>query len=1076
MTKITESAIEEFAIELLQQLGYQHIYAPDIDPDSKTPERQSFEEVLLLNRLRQSIARINPTIPEDAREDAIKQLLRLNSPELIANNETFHRMLTEGITVSYRKDGSERGDLVWLVDFKNPENNEFIVANQFTVIENNINKRADVILFVNGLPLVVMELKNPADENATLQSAFRQIQTYKQAIPSLFTYNEINVISDGLEAKAGSLSADFGRFSTWKSPDLKKELPQRLSQLEIIIKAMLNRFTLLDLVRHFIVFEKSKKVDKESGLTSILTIKKLAAYHQYYAVNRAVESTLRASGFARNAINKTLPLMVAEAPESYGLADVNSQPSGDKKAGVIWHTQGAGKSLSMVFFAGKIILAMDNPTIVVITDRNDLDDQLFDTFASSKQLLRQEPVQAQDREHLKKLLSVSSGGVIFTTIQKFQPDEGNIYPTLTDKRNVIVIVDEAHRTQYGFKAKTIDAKDEQGKITGKKVVYGFAKYLRDALPNATYIGFTGTPIEKEDKNTPAVFGNYVDIYDIAQAQEDGATVKIYYESRLAKIELSDEGKKLIKELDEELEKEDLSETQKAKAKWTQLEALIGSKDRISKIAKDIVTHFEQRQEVFEGKAMIVTMTRQIAARLYDEIIKLRPNWHSDDLKRGTIKVVMTSASSDGPEIAKHHTTKEQRYILSERMKNPEDELKLVIVCDMWLTGFDVPCLHTMYLDKPMKGHTLMQAIARVNRVYKDKPGGLIVDYLGIASDLKEALSFYSDSGGKGDPAVLQEQAVELMLQKLEIVSQMFYGFNYKKYFTADTSAKLSIILAAEEHILGLENGRKRYIDEVTALSKAFSIAIPHEQAMAIKDEVAFFQAVKARLVKFDSTGTGKTDEEIETAIRQVIDKALVTDKVIDIFDAAGIKKPDISVLSEDFLLEVKNMEHKNIALEVLKKLLNDEIKARMKKNLVQSRTLMEMLEDSIKKYHNKVITAVEVIEELIQLSKDIKKMDKEAEEMGLSEYEYAFYTAIADNKSARELMQKEQLRELAVVIYEKVKQNTSIDWTIKESVRAKLRVIVKRTLKKYGYPPDMQELATETVIKQAEMIAEELTK
>lgn len=1076
MTKITESDIEEFAIGLLEQLGYQHIYAPNIDPDSENPERKTFDEVLLLERLRKAVERINPTIPADAREDAIKQLFRLNSPELIANNEAFHRMLTEGIKVTYRKEGVDRGDLVWLIDFKNPENNEFIVANQFTVVENNINKRPDVILFVNGLPLVVIELKNPADENATLQSAFRQIQTYKQAIPNLFTYNEIIVISDGLEAKAGSLSADFNRFMAWKSYDGKKDASHLINQLEILLNGMLDKRTLLDIIRHFIVFDKSKKEDKETGVTTIQTIKKLASYHQYYAVNKAVESTLRAAGFLSSAINQTPSSMVAEAPENYGLASVNSQPPGDKKGGVIWHTQGAGKSLSMVFFTGKIVLTMDNPTVVVITDRNDLDDQLFDTFAASKQLLRQEPIQAQNRAHLKELLNVASGGVIFTTIQKFQPDEGNFYPVLSDRQNIIVIVDEAHRTQYGFKAKTIDEKDEQGNIIGKKIVYGFAKYIRDALPNATYIGFTGTPIEKEDRNTPAVFGNYIDIYDIAQAQEDGATVKIYYESRLAKISLSDEGKKLIKEFDEELKQEDLSETQKAKAKWTQLEALVGSKSRIRQIAKDIITHFEQRQEVFEGKGMIVTMSRRIAADLYDEIIKIKPEWHSDELKRGAIKVVITSASSDGPEIAKHHTTKEQRRVLAERMKDPEDELKLVIVCDMWLTGFDVPCLHTMYLDKPMKGHTLMQAIARVNRVYKDKPGGLIVDYLGIASDLKEALSFYSDSGGKGDPAVVQEQAVSLMLEKLEIVSQIFYGFKYDHYFTADTSTKLSIILAAEEHILSLEDGRKRYIDEVTALSKAFSIAIPHEQAMAVKEEVAFYQAVKARLVKFDSTGTGKTDEEIETAIKQVIDQALVTEKVIDIFDAAGIKKPDISVLSEEFLLEVKNMEHKNIALEVLKKLLNDEIKARVKKNLVQSRTLMEMLEESIKKYHNKVITAVEVIEELIQLSKEIKKLDKEPQEIGLSEYEYAFYTAIADNKSARELMQKEKLRELAVVLYEKVKQNTSIDWTIKESVRAKLRVIVKRTLRKYGYPPDMEQLATETVLKQAELIADELTR
>jgi type I restriction enzyme R subunit len=1076
-TKITESEIEKFAIDLLERQGYRYIYAPDIAPDSDTPERERFEDVLLLERLRKAVGRINPDIPADAREDAIRQVRRLNSPELISNNEAFHRMLTEGINVSYRKDGADRGDLVWLVDFNDPENNDFLVANQFTVVENDKNKRPDIILFVNGLPLVVIELKNPADENATVRSAFRQFQTYKQTIPSLFAYNGFMVISDGLEARSGSLSAGFTRFMTWKSSDGRGEASPLIGQLETLIKGMLEKTTLLDIIRHFIVFEKSKKEDSTTGIITIQTVKKLASYHQYYAVNRAVESTLRASGYAaKENWDWDTSGIHYESPESYGLPGVKKQPVGDRKGGVIWHTQGSGKSLTMVFYTGKIVLAMDNPTLVVITDRNDLDDQLFDTFAASKQLLRQEPVQAENRDHLKQLLNVASGGIVFTTIQKFQPEEGNVYPKLSDRENIIVIADEAHRTQYGFKAKNVDVKDEQGNVIGKKIVYGFAKYTRDALPNATFLGFTGTPIEKTDVNTPVVFGNYVDIYDISQSVEDGATVKIYYESRLAKVTLSNEGKKLVAELDEELDKEDLAETQKIKAKWTQLEALIGSESRIKQIAQDIVTHFEQRQEVFEGKGMIVTMSRRIAADLYDEIIRIKPEWHSDDLRKGVIKVVMTSASSDGPKISKHHTTKDQRRTLAERMKDPEDELKLVIVRDMWLTGFDVPCLHTMYIDKPMKGHTLMQAIARVNRVYKDKPGSLIVDYLGIASDLKEALSFYSDSGGKGDPAVLQEKAVQLMLEKLEIVSQMFYGFTFDDYFEADTSRKLSIILEAEEHILGLENGKKRYIDEVTALSKAFSLAIPHEQAMDVKDEISFYQAVKARLVKFDGTGTGKTDEEIETAIRQVIDKALVTEQVIDVFDAAGIKKPDISILSEDFLLEVRNMEHKNLALEVLKKLLNDEIRARTKKNLIQSRSLMEMLENSIMKYHNKVLTAAEVIEELIKLSKEIKRMDKEPQEMGLSEFEYAFYTAIADNESAREVMQKEKLRELAVVLFEKVKQNASIDWTIKESVRAKLKVIVKRTLRQYGYPPDMQALATETVLKQAELIADEITK
>jgi type I restriction enzyme R subunit len=1065
MAKLTESEIETLAIERLQALGFDYIYGPDIAPDSANPERESFAEVLLLSRLRNAVARINPTLPAAALDEAIKVVQRISSPELLANNEAFHRLLTEGVNVSYQKDGNTRGDLVWLVDFTNPDNNEFVVANQFTIIENNQNKRPDIILFVNGLPLVVIELKNAADENTTLTSAYRQLETYKQAIPSLFTYNGFVVISDGLEAKAGSISAGLSRFMAWKSADGKTDASHLVSQLETLINGMLNKATLLDLIRHFIVFEKSSREDPKTGQISISTVKKLAAYHQYYAVNAAVISTLRATAEAAG---------VAQTPSNYGLPDVRTQPRGDRKAGVVWHTQGSGKSLSMVFYTGKIVLALDNPTILVITDRNDLDDQLFDTFAASSQLLRQEPKQVEDRQQLKELLKVASGGVIFTTIQKFQPEEGNVYETLSERRNIVVIADEAHRTQYGFKAKTVDDKNAAGDVIGQKIVYGFAKYMRDALPFATYLGFTGTPIESTDVNTPAVFGNYVDIYDIAQAVEDGATVRIYYESRLAKVQLSDEGRKLVAELDEELDQDELTETQKAKTRWTQIEALIGSEKRIQNIAQDIVTHFTQRQEVFAGKGMIVSMSRRIAAALYAEIIKLKPEWHSDDLSKGAIKVVMTASSSDGPQLAKHHTTKQQRRNLAERMKDPDDELKLVIVRDMWLTGFDAPSMHTLYIDKPMKGHNLMQAIARVNRVYKDKPGGLVVDYLGIAADLKQALSFYSDAGGKGDPAETQEQAVEMMLEKLEVVENMYHGFAYKDYFHADTSKKLSLILAAEEHILNIEDGKKRYINEVTILSQTFAIAIPHEKAMDVKDEVAFFQAVKARLAKFDGTGEGKTNEEIETTIRQVIDKALVSEQVIDIFDAAGIKKPDISILSDEFLLELKNYEHKNIALEVLKKLLNEEIKVRERLNVVQGRSLMEMLQNSIKRYQNKIITAAELMDELIKISKEIVHGDSEAERLKLSPLEFAFYTAVANNDSAKELMQQDKLRELAVVLLERVRENASIDWTIKESVKAKLKVIVKRTLRQFGYPPDMEILATETVLKQAELIANEL--
>jgi len=1065
--KLTESAIEEFAIKLFERQGYTYLYGPDIAPDGTSPERSHYDEVLLTGRLEAALRRINPRHSPTVLQAALKEVQRIHSPDLLANNEAFHRLLTEGVGVSYQQNGNERGDLVRLIDFDTPENNEFVVANQFTVIENHQNKRPDLVLFVNGIPLVVLELKNAADENATIKSAFRQIETYKQAVPALFTSNAIIVISDGLEARAGSLSAGFSRFMAWKSADGKAEASHLVSQLETLITGMLNKATLLDLVRHFIVFEKSKREDPVTGIVTITSVKKLAAYHQYYAVNAAVASTLRA-------VDLDAHLQARENPLSYGLPGVAGQPRGDMKAGVVWHTQGSGKSLSMVFYTGKIVLVLDNPTILVITDRNDLDDQLFDTFAASKQLLRQEPVQAENRELLKELLKVASGGVIFSTIQKFQPSEGNVYEQLSSRRNIVVIADEAHRTQYGFTAKTIDEKNGDGIVIGKKVVYGFAKYLRDALPNATYLGFTGTPIEKTDVNTPAVFGNYVDIYDIAQAVEDGATVRIFYESRLAKVELEEEGRKLIAELDEELDQKQLSDTQQSKARWSRMEALIGSANRTRNVAKDIVSHFEARQEVFAGKGMIVCMSRRIAAELYAEIINLRPEWHSDEINKGVIKVVMTSASSDGPLLSKHNTTKEQRKLLAERMKDDDDPLKLVIVCDMWLTGFDAPSLHTIYIDKPMKGHNLMQAIARVNRVYKDKPGGLVVDYLGIAADLKEALSFYSDSGGKGDPTLLQEQAVTLMLEKIEVVSAMYHGFPYEEYFDADTAKKLSLILAAEEHILGLDDGRKRYSNEVTLLSQSFAIAIPHEQAMGVKDEVGFFQAVKARLAKFDSTGNGCSNDDIETTIRQVIDKALVSEKVIDVFDAAGIKKPDISILSEEFLAELKGHKHKNIALEVLKKLLNDELKVRAKKNLVQSKSLLEMLEKAIKKYQNKILSAAEVMDELIKISKEIVASDAEAEHLGLSDFEYAFYTAVASNDSARELMQQDKLRELAVVLTQRVRENASIDWTIKESVKAKLKVIVKRTLRQFGYPPDMQLLATETVLKQAEMIAAEL--
>jgi len=1063
---ITESHIEEFALEELCKLGWQYAYGPDISPEGASPARSSFEEVVLADKLRRAVSKINPHIPADALEQAVQKVLRIYSPDLLHNNETFHELLIEKVRIPYQQDGFERSHEIALVDFENPLNNDFLAVNQFTILHNNQNKRPDVILFVNGLPLVVLELKNPAEDNADIHSAYNQIETYTAVIPSLFTYNEICVISDGLECKAGSLSAGEGRFVPWKSIDGNKDASRFIPQMETLIKGMLNPVTLLDIIRNFIVFEKSRKEDPETGITQVFTVKKLAAYHQYYAVNKAVTQTINAAS-----------------------------PAGDRKGGVVWHTTGSGKSLSMVFFTGKLVLSLNNPTIVVITDRNDLDDQLFDTFANSKQLLRQEPKQAESRDDIKQLLKVSSGGIIFTTIHKFWPDEGKeVYEELSNRQNIVVIADEAHRTQYGFDAKYKDVVDKStGEVIGKRIAYGFAKYLRDALPNATYIGFTGTPIETSDVNTPAVFGKYVDIYDISQSIADNTTVRIYYESRLAKVNLNDEGRKLIGDFDRELDEgEGLSDAEKAKAKWSKLEAIIGNKERLKNLASDIVSHFETRYSASNGKAMIVAMSRRIAVELYNEIIKIKPEWHSDELNKGSIKVIMTAVSSDGPVMAKHHTTKMQRKTLAERMKDPADELKIVIVRDMWLTGFDVPCLNTMYIDKPMRGHTLMQTISRVNRVFQDKPGGLIVDYLGIATDMKKALSFYSDSGGKGEPAEDLDKAVDVMLEKLEVVTQMFAeksksesdilleepsayidgALDYKTFFAASSRDKLSIILQSEEHILGLDDGKARFIKEVTLLSQAYSLSVSKPEAAAITELVAFFQAVKARLTKFTGTGSGERDLNLESIIKQIVNAAITSEKVVDIFDAAGLKRPEIPILSDEFLLEIQGMKHKNLALELLKKILNDEIKSRLKTNLVKGKALLEMLEASIKRYQNNLLSTAEIIQELINIAKEVKEADKQGEKLGLSTDEVAFYNALEVNESAVQVLGDDTLKHIAREIADKVRSNATIDWTIRESARANLMRLVSRTLRKYGYPPDMQQKAIDTVLKQAELMAD----
>ncbi|OAV43960.1 type I restriction endonuclease subunit R [Lewinella sp. 4G2] len=1071
-TQITEDAIEDFAINRLVDLGYTYYPGPALFQGADAGAvggRRSKEDVVLLPELRAAVKRLNPQLAEDLREQAIQDLVNGMVPELIQANLETHKAFTEGSKVTVTEAGQERGKVVRFLDLDDPANNSFLVVNQLTIVENGKNKRPDVILFVNGLPLVVIELKRATDKKATIRSAYDQVQTYKAVLPTLFKYNVLCVVSDGLEARAGSLSAGYSRFSAWKGTAGGQEADPLIPEMETLINNQLRPDVLLEMLRYFTVFDDVEVKDKRTGLVQVRKVKKIAAYHQYYAVKAAVQSTLRAAG--RTATGPTSTHNARRKGTQIDSTD--NQTLGDHRAGVIWHTQGSGKSLSMVFFTGKIIQQLDNPTVVVITDRNDLDDQLFDTFFASRQLLRQEPIQANSTAELKTLLAREAGGVIFSTIQKFSPDEGNVFDELSNRENIVVITDEAHRSQYGLTArekKVIDK--ETGVQIGSKTVYGYAKYLRDALPQATYLGFTGTPIERADANTIRVFGNYIDIYDIQQAVADGATVPMYYESRLAKVELSQEGRQLIADLDEEIG--ELNEHEQAKSRWTQIEAIIGNPARVQRVGLDAARHFTQRQEVFSGKGMIVAMSRRIAAALYEAIIAEYPEWHSDDLDKGAIKVVMTSASSDGAEVARHHTTKSDRKFLAARMRDPNDPLKLVIVRDMWLTGFDAPSLHTLYIDKPMKGHNLMQAIARVNRVWKDKPAGLIVDYLGIASDLKEALSFYTQSGGQGDPAAEQEEAVQIFLEKLDVIQGMFYRLDYRPYFTADTQTKLRMILQGEDYVLGLPRGKDRFLHEMRLLNKSFAISVPHPEALDQRDEVSYFQAIQTRLAKFDVTGSGRSDVEMETTIRQVVDQALTSGEVIDIYDAAGLQKRDISILAEDFLLEVKNLEHKNVALELLKKMLNDEIKTRAQRNIVQGRSLMELLEAALVRYHNKSITAVEAIEEMIDLARYVRNQDKTYQELGLTEYEYAFYTALADNESAREVMQQERLRELAVELFNRVKKNTTLDWQIKEDVRAKLRVVVKRTLRQFGYPPDMQKLATDLVLRQVEGLVLEM--
>jgi len=1054
MSKTSETTLEKMALDWFQALGWQSAFGPDISPGGSGCERGEYGQVVLVGRLRTALESINPNIPPDALEEAIRKLSRSESPSLIENNRRFHRMLTDGVDVSYMQDGREVHDKVWLLDLEELENNDWLAVNQFTVTEDRRNRRPDIVVFVNGLPLSVIELKNPADEKATIRNAFNQLQAYKGDIPTLFDYNELLVISDGLEARSGTLISGWDRFMPWRTIDGTQVAPRGSLELEVLLKGVFDKRRFLDLVLNFIVFD-------DDGAT---IAKKAAAYHQFHAVNKAVECTLSACGieaepgmlyasFPEHDANN--PFSVHERQTAYGSG---TEHFGGRRIGVIWHTQGSGKSLLMAFFAGKVIRhpAMENPTLLMITDRNDLDDQLFGTFSSCHDLVRQTPVQAESREHLKQLLQVPSGGVIFTTIQKFLPEEkGGQYPELSTRRNIVVIADEAHRSQYDF-------------------IDGFARHMHDALSNASFIGFTGTPIERDDRSTPAVFGDYFDTYDILRAVEDGATVPIFYEGRLAKIDLREEEKPNIDpEFDEITEGEEESYKQRLRTKWAALEAMVGTEKRIALVAEDLVNHFENRLSAMDGKAMVVCMSRRICVDMYNAITKLRRDWHNEDDDKGVVKIVMSGSASDRAEWQPHIRNKARREALAKRFKDPADPMKVVIVRDMWLTGFDCPSLHTMYVDKPMRGHGLMQAIARVNRVFKDKPGGLVVDYLGLAEQLKRALADYTEAGGQGKAAIDQQEAVAVMLEKFEVVAAMFHGFEYTSLLKAEPAKRIAGLAAAMEHVLQLEDGKKRYLNEVTLLSKAFALAVPHEQALNIRDEVGFFQEVRAGLAKATGDGEGKSPDQMDTAIRQLVSRAVVSEEVIDIFSAAGLKKPDISILSDDFLQEVRQFPHRNLAMELLRKLLNDEIKANSRKNVVQARSFAQMLEKAIRKYQNRAIEAAQVIEELIQLAKDMREAQQRGENLGMTEDEIAFYDALEVNDSAVKVLGDDTLKTIAHELVEAVKRSVTIDWTVRENARAQIRVIVKRILRKYGYPPDKQEKATQTVLEQAEVLCRE---
>ena len=1043
MTTITEAEVEQAALSWLEGVGWQVAHGPDIAPDTPNAERADYGQVALERRLRDSLAELNPGLPADALDDSFRRLTRPDGSTLEARNRAFHRMLVNGVEVEYRESGGRvRGDQVRVIDFDDPANNDWLAVNQLTVTENRNTRRADIVLFVNGLPLGIIELKNPADEDATIWTAYQQLQTYKSDLPSLFSMNAMLMVSDGVEARVGALTAGREWFKPWRTITGETPADPNMTELQVMLEGVFDPDRFLALVRDFIVFD-----DDGSGAL----VKKMAGYHQFHAVRVAVNETLRAANLQREALRI--------ADERGGRYEAGLNPGGalgDRRIGVVWHTQGSGKSLTMAFYTGAIVRepAMENPTIVVLTDRNDLDDQLFGTFSRCQDLLRQTPVQAENRADLRSKLSVNAGGVVFTTIQKFFPEErGDTHPTLSERRNIVVIADEAHRSQYDF-------------------IDGYARHMRDALPNASFVGFTGTPIELQDANTRAVFGDYISIYDIQRSVEDGATVPIYYESRLAKLALDEhERPKIDPDFEDATEGEEVDRREKLKTKWAQLEAVVGADNRVKQIAEDIVDHFEQRLEALEGKAMIVCMSRRICIDLFRELARLRPEWHDDDDGRGSIKVVMTGSASDPLEWQPHIRNKARREALANRFRDPDDQLKVVLVRDMWLTGFDAPSLHTMYVDKPMRGHGLMQAIARVNRVFKDKPGGLVVDYLGLAQDLKQALATYTESGGTGRTALNQEEAVAVMLEKHEVCCALFHDFDWTKWTTGTQQERLSLLPTAQEHVLAQEDGKERCLNAVRELSQAFALAVPHPETTRIRDDVGFFQAVRAALSK-RAAGEARPEEELDLAVRQIISRAVASEGVMDIFAAAGLDKPDISVLSDEFLAEVRGMPHRNLAVELLQKLLRGEVSTKRRKNVVQARSFAEMLEQTLRRYQNRAIEAAQVIEELIELAKEMREANARGERLGLSDDELAFYDALETNDSAVQVLGDDTLRDIARQLVETVRNNVTIDWTLRENVRANLRRLVRRILRRHGYPPDKQEKATLTVLEQAEVLSE----